>query len=79
MDLNKDARLTFDEFKEGSKQDPTIVQVSCVFQEATDRAHGRLCRCTTVWSRMSVHVSITSMLVCEKCTIGHREEKKALA
>ena len=27
MDLNKDARLTFDEFKEGSKQDPTIVQV----------------------------------------------------
>ena len=28
MDLNKDARLTFDEFKEGSKLDPTIVQVS---------------------------------------------------
>jgi len=28
MDLNKDARLTFDEFKEGSKQDPTIVQVT---------------------------------------------------
>jgi hypothetical protein len=28
MDLNKDAKLTFDEFKEGSKQDPTIVQVS---------------------------------------------------
>jgi hypothetical protein len=27
MDLNKDTRLTFDEFKEGSKQDPTIVQV----------------------------------------------------
>lgn len=27
MDLNKDARLTFDEFKEGNKQDPTIVQV----------------------------------------------------
>jgi len=27
MDLNKDARLTYDEFKEGSKQDPTIVQV----------------------------------------------------
>jgi hypothetical protein len=28
MDLNKDAKLTYDEFKEGSKQDPTIVQVS---------------------------------------------------
>jgi hypothetical protein len=28
MDLNHDAKLTFDEFKEGSKQDPTIVQVS---------------------------------------------------
>ena len=28
MDLNKDSKLTFDEFKEGSKQDPTIVQVS---------------------------------------------------
>jgi hypothetical protein len=28
MDRNKDARLTYDEFVEGSKQDPTIVQVS---------------------------------------------------
>lgn len=28
MDLNKDAKLTYDEFKEGSKQDPTIVQAS---------------------------------------------------
>jgi Ca2+-binding EF-hand superfamily protein len=28
MDLNKDHKLTFEEFKEGSKQDPTIVQVS---------------------------------------------------
>ena len=27
MDKNKDAKLTFDEFVEGSKQDPTIVQV----------------------------------------------------
>lgn len=27
MDRNKDAKLTFDEFVEGSKQDPTIVQV----------------------------------------------------
>ena len=28
--MNKDARLTFDEFKEGSKQDPTIVQVGLI-------------------------------------------------
>lgn len=28
MDKDKDARLTYDEFVEGSKQDPTIVQVS---------------------------------------------------
>lgn len=28
MDLNKDHQLTFEEFKEGSKHDPTIVQVS---------------------------------------------------
>jgi hypothetical protein len=28
MDRNKDAQLTYDEFVEGSKQDPTIVQVS---------------------------------------------------
>lgn len=27
MDKDKDARLTYDEFVEGSKQDPTIVQV----------------------------------------------------
>jgi hypothetical protein len=27
MDRDKDAKLTFDEFVEGSKQDPTIVQV----------------------------------------------------
>jgi Ca2+-binding EF-hand superfamily protein len=28
MDKDKDAKLTYDEFVEGSKQDPTIVQVS---------------------------------------------------
>lgn len=27
MDRDKDAKLTFEEFVEGSKQDPTIVQV----------------------------------------------------
>lgn len=31
MDRDKDARLTYDEFVEGSKQDPTIVQV-CLSQ-----------------------------------------------
>jgi hypothetical protein len=28
MDKDKDAKLTFDEFVEGSKHDPTIVKVS---------------------------------------------------
>jgi hypothetical protein len=28
MDRDKDAKLTYDEFVEGSKQDPTIVQVN---------------------------------------------------
>jgi hypothetical protein len=28
MDKDKDAKLTFEEFVEGSKQDPTIIQVS---------------------------------------------------
>lgn len=31
MDRDKDAKLTYDEFVEGSKQDPTIVQVRFVF------------------------------------------------
>lgn len=30
MDRDKDARLTFDEFVEGSKHDPTIVQVGYI-------------------------------------------------
>jgi hypothetical protein len=34
MDRNKDAKLTYEEFKEGSKQDPTIVQVSPRLQSA---------------------------------------------
>jgi hypothetical protein len=34
MDRNKDAKLTYEEFKEGSKQDPTIVQVSSKLQSA---------------------------------------------
>lgn len=31
MDLNKDAKLNFEEFKEGSKQDPTIVQALSLY------------------------------------------------
>ncbi|ADV23457.1 calcium-binding protein NCS-1 [Cryptococcus gattii Ru294] len=31
MDMNKDHRLTYDEFKEGSKQDPTIVQALSLY------------------------------------------------
>ena len=30
MDRDKDAKLTYDEFVEGSKQDPTIVQVRSI-------------------------------------------------
>jgi len=37
MDLNKDAKLNYEEFKEGSKQDPTIVQVSlAIYQRVRD-------------------------------------------
>ncbi|KAH9445478.1 hypothetical protein Pst134EA_022443 [Puccinia striiformis f. sp. tritici] len=31
MDHNKDHKLTFDEFKEGSKQDPMIVQALSLY------------------------------------------------
>lgn len=31
MDRDKDAKLTFDEFVEGSKQDPTIVQALSLY------------------------------------------------
>lgn len=31
MDLNKDAKLNYEEFKEGSKQDPTIVQALSLY------------------------------------------------
>jgi Ca2+-binding EF-hand superfamily protein len=31
MDLDKNQTLTFDEFKEGSKQDPTIVQALSLY------------------------------------------------
>ena len=34
MDRDKDAKLTFDEFVEGSKQDPTIVQVRTVHRSS---------------------------------------------
>jgi hypothetical protein len=34
MDMNKDAKLNYEEFKEGSKQDPTIVQVSIGMRRA---------------------------------------------
>ena len=35
MDRDKDARLTYAEFVEGSKQDPTIVQVSAGYALAS--------------------------------------------
>lgn len=56
MDLNKDHRLTYDEFKEGSKQDPTIVQVRgwiswTLKVTAADVHLDRLCHCTMGWCR----------------------------
>ena len=38
MDRDKDAKLTYDEFVEGSKQDPTIVQV-----RTADRTSHSIC------------------------------------
>lgn len=50
MDLNKDHKLTFDEFKEGSKQDPTIVQVGNSSGFIADGY--RRCSCTTASCRL---------------------------
>lgn len=60
MDLNKDARLTYDEFKEGSKQDPTIVQV---------RPMGRLMGCTDEIGIIALRRS------CIRVIIGWRRAK----
>jgi hypothetical protein len=38
MDKDKDAKLTYEEFVEGSKQDPTIVQV-CHSSYRADHLH----------------------------------------
>ncbi len=50
MDRDKDAKLTYDEFVEGSKQDPTIVQVhtdsNFVIQTAFSLILFRRCRYT---------------------------------
>jgi hypothetical protein len=51
MDLNKDAKLTYDEFKEGSKQDPTIVQVRPIPHSGGLILINRHYRYTTVWYR----------------------------
>ena len=51
MDRDKDAKLTFEEFVEGSKQDPTIVQVSKTngkHETQLTKTHRRHCHCTTV-------------------------------
>lgn len=55
MDLNKDARLTYDEFKEGSKQDPTIVQVRLSPIPRLERhvLINRHCPYTMVWYKSS--------------------------
>lgn len=39
MDKDSDAKLTYDEFVEGSKQDPTIVQVYLAVQLDRRKAH----------------------------------------
>ncbi len=50
MDRDKDAKLTYDEFVEGSKQDPTIVQVRHHLLRSLLRKHSltfRRCHYTT--------------------------------
>jgi hypothetical protein len=51
MDRDKDAKLTYDEFVEGSKQDPTIVQARAARAPHTQCTHAdaarRHYRCTT--------------------------------
>ena len=54
MDRDKDAKLTYDEFVEGSKQDPTIVQVSyrhvhVILKYSLDYATSRLYHYTMDW------------------------------
>jgi hypothetical protein len=51
MDLNKDARLTFDEFKEGSKLDPTIVQVRSSLADSDCSEERSPREEETAWSR----------------------------
>ena len=41
MDKNKDAKLSYDEFAEGSKKDPTIVQVRA--RSRSSVSHDQLC------------------------------------
>ena len=60
MDLNKDAKLTYDEFKEGSKQDPTIVQVRPLPHEGGSVLINRHYRYTTVWFRSIFQVKSSS-------------------
>jgi len=36
MDRDKNAEISFEEFKEGSKQDPTIVQALSLYDGASD-------------------------------------------
>ena len=57
MDLDKDGKLTFDEFSEGSKRDPTIVQVRTSTTTLTtpvspNHSSLRPCPCTTVMCRI---------------------------
>jgi len=56
MDLNKDAKLTYDEFKEGSKQDPTIVQVRPCLTWRNEILINRHYRYMTVWYRFKVMI-----------------------
>ena len=47
MDKDKDAKLTYEEFVEGSKQDPTIVQVrASLIGAILTKSASRHCRYT---------------------------------
>lgn len=57
MDKNKDAKLNYDEFVEGSKQDPTIVQVKTpiIYRKPLFTYQPRRCHYMMAWCNNAVN------------------------